>query len=149
MKLCEWSNRGADVCAPGEDILTATSGGEYETCSGTSLATPHVCGVAALCMAAHDGIRDPKIISAIIQLTAKRVLGTRRGLVNAAAVTFFPFPYGYAVNPCPFTQSNEQASNYPCSQQSSSNEQVSNPLTNFVLKFLPHAQKIFNSPAPL
>jgi len=142
-KLCDWSNRGADVCAPGLNILTTARGGGYEEYSGTSLATPYVCGVAALCIAAHGPI-PPKIISGIIQLTAKRVLGTQRGLVNANAVVTFPFPYSYAVNPSPFTQSNEQASNRPCSQQSSSNEQVSNPLTNFVLNFLPHAQKIFN-----
>ncbi len=45
-----WSNWGQyiDVCAPGEDIISACVGGGTISMDGTSMAAPHIAGVVAL-----------------------------------------------------------------------------------------------------
>ncbi|MEE9129093.1 MAG: S8 family serine peptidase [Phycisphaerales bacterium] len=48
-----YSDSWVDLGAPGVDVLSTTPGNTYSTFSGTSMAAPHVAGVAALVMA-HD-----------------------------------------------------------------------------------------------
>jgi subtilisin family serine protease len=48
LRVADFSNTGAMVSAPGVDILSAKLGGGRTLMSGTSMAAPHVAGVAAL-----------------------------------------------------------------------------------------------------
>ncbi len=61
--IAPFSNQNADVeiAAPGVDILSARAGGGYVTLSGTSMATPHVSGAAALLWSADPGASASRI----------------------------------------------------------------------------------------
>lgn len=71
--LAPFSNTGANVSGPGVGILSARPGGGLRTLSGTSMATPHVAGVAALWA---ERIKAGGVLTTL-HLTA-RLLGSAR-----------------------------------------------------------------------
>ena len=65
--FASFSNYGADVdiIAPGVCIYSTSKLGGYETMSGTSMASPHVAGAAALYAATHPGATPAQVKSAL------------------------------------------------------------------------------------
>jgi aqualysin 1 len=62
-----WSNYGScvDIWAPGVNILSTKNGGGTTTLSGTSMASPHVAGGAALYLSQHTSASPSTVESAL------------------------------------------------------------------------------------
>lgn len=56
-----------DLVAPGVDVISAKPGGGYQTMDGTSMATPHVAGLAALLMEAKPTATAAQVERAIFE----------------------------------------------------------------------------------
>ena len=61
-----------DVVAPGVDILSTLPGNTVGSMSGTSMAAPHVSGVAALILSANPTLSRDEV-TRIIEMTAKKI----------------------------------------------------------------------------
>ena len=74
-----------DLVAPGVDVVSARPGGGWKTLSGTSMATPHVAGLAALLLEARPTLtvaRLERAIFASAQRGAMDVERANRGAVD-------------------------------------------------------------------
>ena len=73
-EMPHFSNYGAasvHVAAPGEAILSTIPGGRYGQMSGTSMATPHVAGVAGLIVSQFPDITNEQIVTRLMASVVK------------------------------------------------------------------------------
>ena len=84
-----WSATSVDVAAPGVDIYSTlpVSNGSYGNMSGTSQATPHVSGMAALLMAAYPNANYTLIRDAILNGGVKLVGWEQKPIATMSRVS--------------------------------------------------------------
>ncbi|WP_291765693.1 S8 family serine peptidase [Blautia sp.] len=70
-KVADFSNCGkrVDVLAPGVDIYSTAKKKNYEEMGGTSMAAPHVAGVAAMCFSVNEKLNGAQVAD-IVRKTA-------------------------------------------------------------------------------
>ncbi|MDH3604898.1 MAG: S8 family serine peptidase, partial [Candidatus Tectomicrobia bacterium] len=85
-----WGVTSVDLGAPGQDILSTLPGNMYASFSGTSMATPHVAGAAALLWTQHPdfdfhGIKETLVstVDPVLDLAGLVVSGGRLNLYAA------------------------------------------------------------------
>lgn len=105
----QWGATSVDMGAPGSDILSTVPGGGYSSYSGTSMATPHVAGAAALVLSINPTLSAIELKNLLMQsgddnadLADKTVSGKRLN-VNQAVIDADPEP-GFRVSARPGNQ---------------------------------------------
>ncbi|MCW3171830.1 S8 family serine peptidase [Shewanella subflava] len=86
----QWGLNSVDIGAPGSAILSTIPGGGYDTYSGTSMATPHVTGAAALVWSLNPDLTPVEMKELLMvsgdtnaTLTGRTVAGTRLNVASA------------------------------------------------------------------
>ncbi len=98
-----WSNYGScvDWFAPGVNITSDWPGARINTISGTSMATPHTTGVAALYLQANPSAMPKQVRDALYAATDKGIVGA---LNSANGDLLYTPPAGWGSTPPPTNQ---------------------------------------------
>jgi subtilisin family serine protease len=94
LKVADFSNTKPDICAPGVGIISARNGGGLRKLSGTSMATPHASGIAALWA---EKLADTQTLT-IGSLTSKLVAGAT---LNPMSDGYDPLDVGLGIVQAP------------------------------------------------
>jgi len=102
----QWGLTSVDMGAPGSAILSTVPGGGYDSFSGTSMATPHVAGVAALVLSVNPDLNVLELKNLLMNsgddnaaLAGKTVSGKRLN-AHTALLDADPTPgFGMSVSP--------------------------------------------------
>ncbi len=86
-----WGKTSVDLAAPGSHVYSSVAGGKYEYFDGTSMATPHVAGAAALLLSIDKSLSYQELSSLLFESVDelpswkdKTVTGGRLNIFKAA-----------------------------------------------------------------
>lgn len=93
--LASFSNFGdtVDLAAPGVNVLSTYKGSSYAWSNGTSMATPHVAGAAALVWSSAWGTSQSSVRDRLVSTATRPVMGENAGglkILDAAAAVGAP-----------------------------------------------------------
>ena len=96
--VASFSNRGAELTAPGVDILSTYPDDTYEVLSGTSMAAPHVSGVVALIQTTHLNKYGTILpVGNFTDMSNSSVRGILHITSEALGVSGWDSEYGYGI----------------------------------------------------
>lgn len=98
-----FSNWGSciDLFAPGSDITSTWSNGGNRTISGTSMASPHVAGAAAMYLQAHPNATPAEVTAALLGFTTQGKITNLNGSPNLLLNVSFDADSGIKPPPPP------------------------------------------------